>query len=82
VWQQAIDSGDFQSAQELAKHFGVDASLVRRTLRLGCISPRIVEAALEGREPDVSLQALLDTDVPLGWREQEKVFGGENQTAS
>jgi hypothetical protein len=74
VWQLAIDSGEFQSAQELAKHFRVDASLVRRILRLGGISPRIVEAALEGREPDVSLNALLDMDVPVTWGEQEELL--------
>ena len=71
VWQQAIDRGDFPNAQELAKHFRVDASLVRRILRLGSISPRIVEAVLDGKEPDVSLQALLGMDVPVGWGEQE-----------
>ena len=74
VWQQAIDRGDFPNAQELAKHFRVDASLVRRILRLGCISPRIVEGALDGREPDVSLQALLDMEVPGGWGEQEMML--------
>lgn len=72
VWQKAIDDGKFKNAQELADHFGVDASLVRRILRLGTISPSIVEAALDGREPDVSLQALLDMDVPVGWGEQKK----------
>jgi hypothetical protein len=75
-WQRAIDSGQFPYAQELAMHFRVDASLVRRILRLGSISPRIVEAALDGREPDISLQTLLDMDVPVGWGEQEKVFAG------
>ena len=75
VWQQAIDRGDFPNAQELAKHFRVDASLVRRILRLGCLSPRIVEAALDGKEPDMSLQALLAMDVPVGWVEQEKAMG-------
>jgi hypothetical protein len=35
VWQQDIDRGDFPNAQALAKHFGVDASLGRRILRLG-----------------------------------------------
>jgi hypothetical protein len=74
VWQQAIDRGDFPNAQALAAHFRVDASLVRRILRLGCISPRIVEAALDGREPDVSLNALLDMDVPVTWGEQEAVL--------
>ena len=74
VWQQAIDSGKFQSAQALAAHFCVDASLVRRILRLGTISPRIVEAALDGNESAVSLQAILDMDVPVGWGEQEAVF--------
>ena len=74
VWQCAIDSGDFPNAQALADNFGVDASLVRRILRLGGISPRIVEAALDGREPDVSLQALLDMDVPAVWGEQEEAL--------
>ena len=78
--QQAIDSGEFQSAQALAAHFGVDASLVRRILRLGCISPRIVEAALDGKEPEISLQALLDMDVPVGWGEQGQKLAVESPT--
>lgn len=72
VWQKWIDEGKFESAQALAAHFGVDASLVRRTLRLGLISPWIVEAALDGREPNVSLQALLDMEMPVAWGEQER----------
>ncbi len=74
VWQKAIDDEEFKDAQTLADHFGVDASLVRRILRLGLISPRIVEAALGGKEPAVSLNALLDMELPAVWAEQEKMF--------
>lgn len=76
VWQTWIDEGEFENAQALADHFCVDASLVRRILRLGVISPRIVEAVLEGNEPEISLQTLINMDMPAGWDEQYRSFIG------
>ncbi len=71
VWQTWIDEGKFENAQTLADHFGVDASLVRRILRLGVISPRIIEAVLEGNEPEISLQELFKINQPVNWDHQK-----------
>lgn len=78
AWQKYIDEGEFSDAQALALHLGVDPSLVRRTLRLGVLSPRIVEAALDAKEPEVSLQALLEMVLPVEWEEQEVLLFAEH----
>ena len=67
VWQKWLDEGEFANIEVLAKHLGIDSSLVRRILRLGAISPRVIEEALNGREPTSSLQALLNKEDSLVW---------------
>ena len=75
VWQKWLDEGKYANAKELAKALGLDPANMRRVLRLGVLSPRIVEAVLAGKEPDISLSALQEMDIPLDWAEQEKMPG-------
>jgi hypothetical protein len=52
-------SGEALSVDALAKREGVDCRSVRRPLRLGFLSPCIVEAIAEGRQtPDLTVIAL------------------------
>jgi site-specific DNA recombinase len=50
---------------------------VRRLIPLGFLSPRIVEAIAEGRQPvDLTLEALTRRiDLPLLWNAQEQTLG-------
>jgi hypothetical protein len=49
---------------------------LKELLRLACLSPEIVLAILEGREPiGLSNTMLLNTPLPLVWREQHELLG-------
>jgi site-specific DNA recombinase len=76
-WSQELISGRVQSVGELAKREGIDRRSVRRLLRLGFLSPRIVEAIVEGRQPpDLSVIKLTHRiDLPLIWCAQEQALG-------
>jgi len=50
---------------------------VRRLLRLGFLSPRVVEAIVAGRHPAVLTASALTmrTEIPLLWSQQERALG-------
>lgn len=70
VWQRWIDEGTYRNAKELAADIGMDSAVVRRTLRLGLLSPRVVEGQIDGSGPDLSVQVLLSREFPVVWAEQ------------
>jgi site-specific DNA recombinase len=76
-WSQDLISGRVQSVGELAKREGIDQRSVRRLLRLGFLSPRIVEAIVEGRQPpDLTVIGLTRrVDLPQLWSAQEQAVG-------
>ncbi|WP_300396574.1 recombinase family protein [Henriciella sp.] len=66
------------SLSDIAKSIGWTTSPLRQRLKLAFLSPAIVQAILEGRQPaDLSLEKLLRTDIPLDWDRQAKVLGFE-----
>ena len=73
-WQEMIESGEAESNSDLARKLKLDQSYIARTIRLASLAPDIVEAILDGQEPDgLSLRALR-RDLPLAWEEQRQVF--------
>jgi site-specific DNA recombinase len=70
-------SGRAPSVDEIARREGVDRRSVRRLIPLGFLSPRIVEAIVEGRQPqDLTVAAVTRRiDLPLLWSAQEQVLG-------
>ena len=52
----------------------LDPSYIARTIRLASLAPDIIEAILEGREPEGSSLRALRRDLPLGWEEQRRVL--------
>lgn len=75
-WQSKLDSGEFKSLRELAAAVNRDTSYVGRILGLTLLAPDIIEAILDGREPDgLSLKKLTCQSLPLLWEEQRKKFG-------
>jgi site-specific DNA recombinase len=72
-WSDDLLSGRVRSVNELARREGVDARSVRRLIRLGALSPRIVEAIVEGRQPpNLTVIGLIRRiDLPLLWSGQE-----------
>jgi site-specific DNA recombinase len=76
-WSQDLICGRVRSVGELAKREGLDRRSVRRLIRLGFLSPRIVEAIAAGRQPpDLTVIKLTRRiDVPLLWSAQEQALG-------
>jgi site-specific DNA recombinase len=76
-WTDDLVSGRVESVDALAKQEGLDKRSVRRLIRLGFLSPRIVEAIAEGRQPpDLTVIALVRRlDLPVLWSAQEQTLG-------
>jgi hypothetical protein len=71
-WQRLLDEGAYATFDELAKAEGVSQSHVSRMLRLTLLAPDIVEAILDGRQPEgMRLEDLVE-GVPLEWKGQRK----------
>jgi hypothetical protein len=70
-----LESGDFGTMNELAAAEKINPSYVSRMLRLTLLAPEMVDAILDGRQPEgMTLPALLEA-VPVGWREQRSQCG-------
>ncbi len=76
-WSQDLISGRVQSVSEIARQQELDRRSVHRLLRLGFLSPRIVEEIAEGRQPpDLTVIGLTRRlDLSLLWRAQEQALG-------
>lgn len=73
-WQEMIESGQAESNSDLARELKLDQSYVARTIRLTCLAPDLVEAILDGQEPDGLSLRSLRRDLPLAWDEQRPVL--------
>jgi hypothetical protein len=68
-----VESGRYGSHAELAAAERIDRSYLGKTLRLTLLAPDIVEAILDGRQPErFGLPRLLDP-FPIGWNDQRDV---------
>jgi hypothetical protein len=74
-WRRRIESGRAKSITDLAEQEVVTVAYVCRLLPLTCLSPDIVEAILDGRQPKELRLAELLGNGPLGWGEQREAFG-------
>ena len=78
-WADDLVSGKVRSVRDLARREGIDGRSVRRLIPLGFLSPRIIEAIAEGRQPaELTVEALTRRiDLPLLWSAQEQALGIE-----
>jgi hypothetical protein len=76
-WSHELVSGRVRSVDEIARREGLDRRSVRRLIPLGFLSPKVVEAIVQGRQsPDLSIIALTRRiDLPLLWTAQEQTLG-------
>jgi hypothetical protein len=73
-WLGLLESGRYASIRELALDVGVDNSYLARLLRLTLLAPDIIEAIMQGDEPDgLSLAKLVN--LPASWPEQRQRSG-------
>lgn len=69
-WRKLIETGVFASVADVARAENISDSYVSRHLRLALLSPAIVEAILNGRQPSsVTLPCLL-RPFPILWSKQ------------
>jgi len=74
-WAEILESGQVKSISELARNLEVDGSYVSRILRLTTLAPDIVEAIINGEEPDGLSLAKLTKPFPEEWRQQRSLLG-------
>jgi hypothetical protein len=73
-WREMLESGRYATLRDLAKAEAINESYLGRILRLTLLSPTIVEAILEGRQPaTLELDDLLK-QFPIEWAEQVGSF--------
>ncbi|QYX58056.1 hypothetical protein K1T73_06705 [Roseovarius sp. SCSIO 43702] len=73
-WQRMLDAGEFATIADLAEHERIAAPYLTRLLRLTQLSPEIVEAILEGRQPpDLTLESLR-APFPMDWSSQRALL--------
>jgi hypothetical protein len=66
-WKRMLESGDFATIAELAKHEKIAPSYMTRVLRLTLLEPKIVEAILLGKQGTEASLARLMEPFPLEW---------------
>jgi hypothetical protein len=75
-WRKLLETGTHTTLAEIAAVETINSSYVGRVLRLTLLSPEIVEAILDGRQPaNLQLEDLL-RPFPVGWREQRAEIWG------
>ncbi len=71
-WRDMLESGRFGTLRDLAKAEAINESYLGRILRLTLLSPAIIEAILEGRQPAaLELDDLLEK-FPVEWDKQSE----------
>ena len=72
-WKKLLDTGRFQTVQDLAEAEKINPSYIARILRLTLLAPDIVEAILDGRQPTgLQLDDLL-VPFPVEWERQRDI---------
>lgn len=74
-WTRMLCRGEFADTAEIAQRYGLSDPHVRRLLRLAYLTPNIVEAIVEGRQPRTLTVKLLLQGIPLDWSDQLSAFG-------
>lgn len=73
-WRRMLETGRFATINELASAEQINSSYVSRVLRLTLLAPDIVEAILDGRQPQgVTLPGLMEP-FPVEWPNQHLRF--------
>jgi site-specific DNA recombinase len=75
AWFDELATGRAGSLQALAKRDGITRRYVRRLVGLAFLSPQLIEAILQGRQPvELTTTRLTGLDLPLEWTEQRSLL--------
>lgn len=73
-WQRLLTDGTYATIEDLAPAEKINPSYVSRVLRLAYLSPKVVQAILDGKHPAWLTMKDLMAPFPVDWRLQEKKF--------
>jgi len=75
AWFDELATGRALSLQALAERDGITRRYIRRLVGLAFLSPELVEAILQGRQPvELTATRLIALDLPLDWTEQRRLL--------
>jgi hypothetical protein len=69
-WRRMLETGKYGTIDEIAAAEKINDSYVSRVLRLTLLAPGIVEAILDGRQPERMMLSGLMEPFPVEWRHQ------------
>jgi len=69
-WKRLLEEGHHTSLTELAQAEGINRSYLCRVLRLTLLAPDLVEAILEGRQPEGLTLKVVMQPMAVVWEEQ------------
>ena len=73
-WRRMMEAGRFATINELAAAEKINSSYVSRLLRLTLLAPGLIEAILDGRQPEgMTLPGLMEP-FPVEWEQQRGRF--------
>jgi len=77
-WKRMLESGEFSSISELAEKEGIAFTYMARLMRLSLLSPAIVDAIMDGRQPArITLAGLMGSFSP-NWQEQHALWTADS----
>lgn len=82
-WKRLLDKGEIATLSDLASRAKVAPSWVSRMMRLTMLSPKAIEAILNGDHGEELSVSSLTNSLPLEWEHQEENLGlhfGEKST--
>lgn len=77
-WKRMLESGEFASISELAEKEGIALTYMARLMRLSLLSPELVDAVIDGRQPSNMTLANLMDPFPTNWKEQHALWHDQN----
>ena len=74
-WQEMIKNEEVGSLSEIAKIEKTDKSHIAKIFKLNYVAPDIIEAILDGKQPELLTLKDFKKGVPDLWEEQRDLFG-------
>jgi hypothetical protein len=81
-FKKLLDESKYGSVAEMARALKMNRYYMARLLRLTLIAPEIVEAILDGREPDGITIESLRKPMSVVWTEQVQAYASKERTGS
>ena len=74
-YRDALENGEVQTVSELSRRENQERAFMFRSLSMVNLAPDIVEAILDGSEPEQLTLKNLRSGIPDDWNEQRRRFG-------